>query len=599
MGGMYGSVSYGAQGSVIGFTILEGKLYTNIPNTTPVGQAFGKFECIDLTTGNLLYIANGTITAGFHLPGNAFTQSGYSPTGNVVLESSYGNSPTPYLWGSVTVNGIVYWNYYDPLTGTLLRQINNATSSRLIEDSNLAFGVASNNYLFAWNISKVVNNNWPTGLVWQKTLPASIADAVSHFSGTLQAPVTAKAILGVSTDLSTIVVKAGPNQYWGYNAADGTSLWNLTLTYSTTQNQQFVLGGGVDDFVILDPTNSVFNCYSMLTGNLLWTSTSFSDNTWATTWTVYWSETNDLNNMYIQFSDGTMRAYSLTDGHEVWRSTAVASTEYPNNAVPFVTSLILADGKLYGFAGYSSQYKINPISRFALMICINATNGNTVFIGNGGLRDSAVADGYLIATGDLDGNLYALGQGTTSTSVTAQQQVGGSVLIQGSVLDKSPASSSADVASKYPDGVPAISDDNMSVWMDYLHMQNATLLNTPPAVNGVPVSLTAVDPNGNYITIGTVTSDGSGSFMYQWTPTTAGLYKVYATFAGSNSYFSSYAETGATVATVVSTTTPAPTATSAPSNLATTSDLMTYIVVGVIAMIIAIAIVGALILRKK
>jgi hypothetical protein len=297
--------------------------------------------------------------------------------------------------------------------------------------------------------------------------------------------------------------------------------------------------------------------------------------------------------------DGTVRAYSLTDGHEIWRSTPFASTEYPNNAVPFVTSLILADGKLYGFAGYSSQYKINPISRFALMICINATNGNTVFIGNGGLRDSAVADGYLIATGDLDGNLYALGQGTTSTSVTAQQQVGGSVLIQGSVLDKSPASSSADVASKYPDGVPAISDDNMSVWMDYLHMQNATLLNTPPAVNGVPVSLTAVDPNGNYITIGTVTSDGSGSFMYQWTPTTAGLYKVYATFAGSNSYFSSYAETGATVATVVSTTTPAPTATSAPSNLATTSDLMTYIVAVGIAIIIAIAIVGALILRKK
>jgi len=128
-------------------------------------------------------------------------------------------------------------------------------------------------------------------------------------------------------------------------------------------------------------------------------------------------------------------------------------------------------------------------------------------------------------------------------------------------------------------------------------MQNSTLLNTPPAVNGVPVSLTAVDPNGNYMNIGTVTSDGSGIFMYQWTPTTPGLYKIYATFSGSNSYFSSYAETGATVANAAATATP--TQTSVPSNLATTSDLMTYIAVVGIAIIIAIAIVGALILRKK
>ena len=44
----------------------------------------------------------------------------------------------------------------------------------------------------------------------------------------------------------------------------------------------------------------------------------------------------------------------------------------------------------------------------------------------------------------------------------------------------------------YPNGVPAISDANMSVWMDYLYMQNATLLNSPPDCIGVPVTLTAI-----------------------------------------------------------------------------------------------------------
>ena len=67
--------------------------------------------------------------------------------------------------------------------------------------------------------------------------------------------------------------------------------------------------------------------------------------------------------------------------------------------------------------------------------------------------------------------------------------MGGSVLIQGSVLDKSPASSSATLTAMYANGVPAISDANMSVWMDYLHMQNSTLLNNPPDCTGVPVTL--------------------------------------------------------------------------------------------------------------
>jgi hypothetical protein len=131
--------------------------------------------------------------------------------------------------------------------------------------------------------------------------------------------------------------------------------------------------------------------------------------------------------------------------------------------------------------------------------------------------------------------------------------------------------------------------------MDYLHMQNSTLLNAPPACIGVPVTLTAVDSNGNAINIGTVTSYGSGVFNYQWTPTTPGLYQIYATFGGSNSYYSSYAQTGATVATAA---TPVPTA-SPVTGLATTSDLLTYIVAVAIAIIIAIAIATVLILRKR
>jgi len=346
----------------------------------------------------------------------------------------------------------------------------------------------------------------------------------------------------------------------------------------------------VDDFIVFDATASTFHCYSIATGAQLWETPSFASAPWATTWTVYYGETNDLNNLYIAAPDGVMRAFSLTDGHLIWTSKAIPSTEYTENAVPFVSGgLVLVGGNLYVYAGYSLGYEIDPVPRFAMTVCINATTGDIIYTLNGGVSPNAAANGYLIGFGVYDGTTYCLGKGQTTTTVTAQQQVGGSVLIQGSVLDKSAAQPNT----------PAISDANMSSWMDYLHMQNSTLLNDPPFCIGVPVTLTAVDPNGNAVTIGTTTSDYKGNYGLQWTPTTPGVYHIYATFAGSDSYYSSSETTYATLATVTSTTTPAPTVTSAPSNLATTSDLMTYIVVGVIAIIIVIVIGFIVLYRKK
>jgi hypothetical protein len=348
-------------------------------------------------------------------------------------------------------------------------------------------------------------------------------------------------------------------------------------------------------FIVFDPTAMTFKCYSMLNGNLLWESDSFSDSTWATTWTIFLSNTNDNENFYTQFPDGTVRAYSLTDGNEVWRSTAIDSTEYPNNAVPYVDNMVMVGGNIYICAGYSSFYRINPVSRFGMVVCVNATTGDITWTLNGGLRPSSAANGYVIATGDNDGNMYCLGKGPTSTTVTAQQQVGGSVLIQGSVLDESPASSSADLTTMFPNGVPAISDADMSTWMDYLHMQNSTLLNDPPECIGVSVTLTAVGPNGDTIPIGITTSDYKGNYGFQWTPSTSGLYTIYATFEGSNSYYMSSASTHATVSSVSE----LPAATSTVQPLVSNSDLLVYLAVGVVAIIVAIAIATVLMLRKK
>jgi hypothetical protein len=107
-----------------------------------------------------------------------------------------------------------------------------------------------------------------------------------------------------------------------------------------------------------------------------------------------------------------------------------------------------------------------------------------------------------------------------------------------------------------------------------------------------------LDSNGNYRQIGSAMTDESGSYSLTWTPDIPGDFTVYANFAGTNGYWPSSAETHFNVGSLAAT---APVAT-AQANLATTGDLMTYIIASAVAIIIVIAIVGVLIvmmLRKR
>ena len=65
----------------------------------------------------------------------------------------------------------------------------------------------------------------------------------------------------------------------------------------------------------------------------------------------------------------------------------------------------------------------------------------------------------------------------------------------------------------------------------------------PTNVTGVPVTLTAIDPNGNTVPIGTTTSNAIGTYSVTWTPPIPGNYTIIATFAGSGAYYGSYADT--------------------------------------------------------
>ena len=139
-----------------------------------------------------------------------------------------------------------------------------------------------------------------------------------------------------------------------------------------------------------------------------------------------------------------------------------------------------------------------------------------------------------------------IGKGPSAITVEtplASIPKGSSITIEGRITDISPGTESLAIAARFPNGVPAVADADMSEWMKYVYMQ----FPMPSDVSGVEVILEAVDPTGHYFVIDKVTSDGAGMFKKMWKPETEGEYTIIARFAGSKSYWSSYAESALSV----------------------------------------------------
>jgi hypothetical protein len=211
--------------------------------------------------------------------------------------------------------------------------------------------------------------------------------------------------------------------------------------------------------------------------------------------------------------------------------------------------------------------------------------GNAAFGNNPGI--GGIADGYLTMETDL-GYFTVFGKGKSATTITAPDVVmplGNGIVIEGTVLDLSPAQPNT----------PCVSKESMTLQMEHLHLQtsiNGLWGNETPT--GVPVFLTAIGSDNTVYDIGQVTTNGYyGTFSKAWTPPKEDTYQIIATFAGDESYGSSAASTAVSVG-------PAPAEVVIPEQPAISlPPTETYIIGATIAIIIAIAIVGMLILRKK
>jgi hypothetical protein len=375
----------------------------------------------------------------------------------------------------------------------------------------------------------------------------------------------------------------------GFDLWTGVSLWNVTINEARYSGSCHIADHG--KVAVLDQKGH-FIAFDLATGKQAWISEQMEYPWGAPSFGAYAIQ-SAYGKIFRQSYDGVY-AFNWNDGTIAWRYVAYALAPFESayldsangSAVyPFNTGGVVADGKLYT---YNTEHTASwPRTRGWSIHCINITDGTGLWRLTGGMSPGAMADGYLAAADSNDGYMYVFGRGKTQTTVEAPLTAiaqGQSIVIQGKVLDMSPAQ----------EGTPAVSKDSMTTQMEYLHMQqpiggiwgNATII-------GVPVTLTAIDSNGNVVDIGKVTTNGYyGTFSFVWTPPQEGAYTIMASFAADDSYGSSAAATNIAVSAAPATT-PTPTQTSL-----TMPPFELYTVGSAVAVIIAIAI-AVLLLRKR
>jgi outer membrane protein assembly factor BamB len=589
--------------------IMSGRLYYNIPlGNTEWG---GGFVCVDLRTGEKLWWANGTIWLGQLLRFESKDQHGVSA----------------YLWdlglrGS-SVPASTTYVMYDAMTGQQILTIPNATwnfpsatpSTDVKFDANgniLVYfmgGSRPNEWLAMWNSTRCLERGivlpgggfgsndrdywrplstntytWTDGIQWNVTLPDVGVNVSVQRVDINDSVIYARGIIGVSGSPDAIVVEVG------YDATTGTQIWVQNRTgeealMGSMATQNCAMRDGV--YTVQKQQTKQWYAYDDHTGRKLWETTPLTND-----WGMYAQSAINIayGKFYVGTYDGGVHAYDLKTGKLVWEFYCGSSGfETPYGTWPFYWFLSIADGKIYATNGGH-----NPVSlmyRGERLYVLDAETGKCLWNVSGWFQagDVAISDGYYVALNGYDMQIYSFGKGPSATTVEAPMtaiELGSSLVIRGTVTDESAGTKQSAQAALFPHGVPAVSDESMITWMEYLYEQKPM----PTNATGVPVTLDVIDANGNYRNIGTTTSDMNGFYTFTWKPDIPGDFKVIATFPGSESYYASYSETAFTV-------TEAPPATPTPTPLAL-PPTETYFAVSTIAIIVAIAIVGILLLRK-
>jgi hypothetical protein len=630
MGGEFGGTEYGSHymstsqyEPKFAPIIMNGVLYYTLYPGSAANPA--GWVAVDLRTGETIWTKNTTsvLRCGQiydYISPNQYGGIPYLwalPMALVTRASSGGTmlNNTLEMYDAMTGNwilniadlpfGLIYANAMPPFVegkdGSLLSYyINSANwslnlwnSSRAIAQYSLSSGQNLNTW--AWRPPQGAKIPWNLGIEWSVPMTTKMTASngtVVDINAAYAESAGVSSPLAISKIADTIIVNniPGPTIAFnqpGYIISEGYSLSTGQLLWgplNQTQNPFSYISlstAGEGVYSIYTQETMKWSSYSTTTGQQLWGPVSGPTNAWS-----YYAVSSLIayGRLYTADLGGILNAYDLQTGKLNWTwNTGSSGYETPYGIWPLLHVDAGADGKIYVIGGHMYS---PPLFHGAKLYCINATSGELLWsvydFPTTNSASAALADGYLVEPNAYDNQIYCFGKGPSATTVEAPLTAitaGDSVVIQGTVTDQSAGAK----------GTPAIADDSMSAWMEYLYMQQPM----PTNATGVEVTIDAVDPNNNFIHIGTATSDTSGLYSHAWkTPNVPGKYTLIATFMGSESYYASYKETAMVVTEAPAPPAPTPTPLVLP-------PYETYMTVAVVVLLIAIAIAVILILRKK
>jgi outer membrane protein assembly factor BamB len=629
----YGNAGYqngdAYEGKFAGSVIIGGILYYNkyvsgAPNQTIVA--------LDLHTGEKLW-ENSYAFGG-----------GRISTGQVLFWDSLNNrGGWSYIWLSASVGTNTTMYAVDAESGILRFNITNVPSGTTYFDSSgnmLKYSIVNQgnytnpNYrLLQWNASSLpkLYGSGYTAASWGSQTQGKSFDGTRGYDLNVSIPAYNAATLNTtfpmasnvtfSTTIQKVfvgdkVILSNQNystvQLWAFSLTDGHQgalLYNTVnaapaewaqgnITISSIGQAGWAAWSQPDNVAIFfSKENRVHYAYSLSNGSYLWsTAPQVYADAWADTVLAGFGPDRVIayGKLYSATVGGIVYCYDIHTGLLNWQYNV--KDKYTESYITnnwWVIPLFVSGDKIY--LGTLEHSALEPKPRGGPFLCLNATDGTLIFEADGLFRQTrwggrAIIGDSIIATQDTYNQMiYAIGKGPSSVTVSTPDTAvtaNTAVVIKGTVTDISPGTADSSITMRFPEGVPAVSDASQSQWMLYVYKQFSKPTNT----TGVPVSIDAVDPNGNSVHIGTTVSDFSGKFAYEFTPTVAGTYTIYATFSGSGAYYGSYAENSLAVSAA-----PVPTAT--PTPIANPPYEMYTIGMGV-AIIIAIAVVGLFLAKK-
>ncbi|MCX8151143.1 MAG: hypothetical protein N3D85_06550 [Candidatus Bathyarchaeota archaeon] len=659
--GFYSGGSY--EGRFTNALAVAGMLFYNEPlGHSNVG---GGYTALDLKTGKVIWHrADLNFYTGANPTAVANNSAAPSIAGPSFAQIYEYESPNQHggvggiLWQTSTSGGVTTWQGFDAFTGKWVYNITGVPSGSEVYTNKgeivryvLNYNTTSKRgWLALWNNTAEqmglhlgtgpTTNAWqwrPNGKSVNMTNAYSwnvsiTADLTGNSAPTIVQVIPGDVILGRSSTISAGVGdKFTPDPWTMWAISDkpetrGQLLWKQSYPAPSGNLTRRFLTLPIDPVnrVILmsDVETMQFLGYSLDTGRLLWGPTNIP----VRAYQYYGGGEGGgqrgsvaYGNLYVQGYGGEIFCINTTNGNLVWRyNNTNSGIDTPWGLRPIFLGAI-ADGKVYAF---NNEHSPNtPLYRGNSIYCIDAFTGAEIFkmlswagqTGGQGLSTMLIADGVLVYYNYYDNSLYAIGKGPSATTVDAPATViakGESIVIRGTVTDQS-AGAKAKVDNGEFSIVPAMSDQSQAAWMEYIYMQKPK----PTNATGVKVKLTAVDPNGNLINIGTATSDINGKYGLVWTPEIEGVYQVIATFEGSNSYYGSTDSTYIAVGPAPSpqpTTAPtsSPMPTSVPTQAPTVSPSIAplpeaqptadaYIIVAAAVIVIVVVAVAAFLLKKR